>query len=212
MVPGARMNSSPIGVYRPGTSVLHRLRPGAKLLGLIVFAVLLISLHGALWAALGLAFSLTLAVIARAGLRDLARIARGFAIIAVLLFAFHTWQRGPLPAFEVVGDLFALIIAANVVTLTTSTDEMISTITWALGPLRGVGVNPERVALAFSLTLRAIPSLFDIARETRDAARARGLERNPRAYATPLVIRSVAHARDLGDALHARGIDDDSSV
>lgn len=206
------MSHGPIGVYRPGTTVLHRLRPGAKLLGLIIFAVLLISLRGALWAAIGLAVALTLALIARAGLRDLARVARGFAIIAVLLFAFQTWQNGPLHAFEVVGDLFALIIAANVVTLTTSTDDMITTITWALGPLRVFGVKPERVALAFSLTLRAIPSLFGIARETRDAARARGLERNPRAYATPLVIRSVAHARNLGDALHARGIDDDPTM
>ena len=52
--------------------------------------------------------------------------------------------------------------------------------------------------------------LIDLVRgATRDAARARGLERNPRAYLTPLVIRVVAHARATGDALHARGIGDD---
>ena len=70
-------------------------------------------------------------------------------------------------------------------------------------------VDPEAVALAFSLTLRAIPTTIAIADETRDAAVARGLERSPRARLTPLVIRVVAHARATGEALQARGIGDD---
>ena len=41
------------------------------------------------------------------------------------------------------------------------------------------------------------------------AARARGLDRNLRAYATPLVLRMVAHARHTGEALQARGLGDD---
>ena len=41
--------------------------------------------------------------------------------------------------------------------------------------------------------------------ETRDAARARGLERNPRAVLIPAAVRMVAHARATGDALAARG-------
>ena len=44
--------------------------------------------------------------------------------------------------------------------------------------------------------------------QTGDAARARGLERDPRARLVPLVVRSVAHARATGEALDARGIGD----
>ena len=55
----------------------------------------------------------------------------------------------------------------------------------------------------------AVPMTLDLANQSRDAARARGLERSPRARLTPVAIRVVAHARATGDALHARGIGDD---
>jgi biotin transport system permease protein len=44
--------------------------------------------------------------------------------------------------------------------------------------------------------------------EVRDAARARGAERDPRVWLTPAVLRVVGRARDLGEALAARGIVD----
>ena len=56
--------------------------------------------------------------------------------------------------------------------------------------------------------IRAVPLTLDLATETREAARARGLERDPRARLVPLVVRSVAHARATGEALDARGIAD----
>jgi biotin transport system permease protein len=103
----------------------------------------------------------------------------------------------------------ALILLAHVLSVTTPVDVMVDTITRALEPLRRFGVNPELVALSFSMMIRGIPLLFEIARETRQAARARGLDRSPRAFLTPLVMRMIAHARMTGDALHARGIGDD---
>ena len=47
-----------------------------------------------------------------------------------------------------------------------------------------------------------------LAEEVRDAQRARGLTASPRAYAVPLIIRSLRHADELGEALVARGVDD----
>ena len=41
-----------------------------------------------------------------------------------------------------------------------------------------------------------------------DAQRARGSAASPRAFAVPLVVRSLRHAEQLGDALAARGLDD----
>ena len=38
------------------------------------------------------------------------------------------------------------------------------------------------------------------------AARARGLERSPRALVVPIALRTVARAQTTGEALHARGI------
>lgn len=184
------------------------MRPGAKLASLIIMAVVLMWLRNPWVTAAALVLMIAITAVARLPFIDLLRTIRGFIVIAALLFAFNTWQRGAEEAFIVVGSLLALIIASTIVTQTTRSDNMVATITWALRPLTPLGVRPSRVALAFSLTLRAIPTLFEIAHETRAAARARGLERNLRAYATPLVIRSVLHARLLGEALEARGVDD----
>ncbi|MGO1538952.1 MAG: energy-coupling factor transporter transmembrane component T family protein [Leucobacter sp.] len=204
------MTFNPLGAYLPGHSVLHRLRPGAKLLGLFVFATAAVALRSVPSTAVALAIAVTLGVIAGLRPHDFLRIASRFAIVAAILFAFQAWQNGWERGFAVVGTLFALILAASAVTATTATQDTAETITWVLSPLRRYGVAPERVALALSLVLRTIPTVLGIAHDTRAAARARGLERNPRAYLVPLALRTVAHAELIGEALTARGLHDES--
>lgn len=199
---------TPLGLYQPGTTVLHRMTPGPKLIGLFVLGIAVLTVRGP-WTGIGfLFFSLALALAARLSLRSMAKTLRSFALVAVLLLGFNAWQNGWNLAIEVVADLFALILAATVLTATTAVDDLLDTIVRGLGPFRRIGVDPERVGLAFSLMLRAVPGTLELAAETRDAARARGLERSLRARTTPLVLRVVARARDTGDALHARGIVD----
>jgi biotin transport system permease protein len=130
-------------------------------------------------------------------------------VVLLVLGVFQVWQAGWALAAERVGDLLAMVLLATVVTTTTPVDDMVDALVRALRPLRPLGVNPEAVALAFSLMLRAIPAIAEIAEEARQAAVARGLERSPRARLTPLVIRVVARARMTGEALHARGLADD---
>ncbi|WP_427870245.1 CbiQ family ECF transporter T component [Leucobacter luti] len=200
---------SPLGEYRPGSGPLHRLRPGAKLIGLFLFATAVVATPGPIWTGILLAAGLGLAIAAGLRGRDLWRTLRGFIFIAVPLFAFQAWQHGWERGFTVVGDLLALILAASAVTASTAVEDMIDTISWALRPLRPLGVRPDGVALAFSLVIRSIPNTIAVAREAQAAARARGLERSPRARLVPLVVRTVAHAQLTGEALQARGIGDD---
>lgn len=201
--------TNPLGSYLPGTGPLHRLRPGAKLIGLFAFATAVVWIPGALSTSIALIVAVTLALLAGLRGREFWRVARGFLLIAIPLFVFQMWQQGWERGFEVVGDLFALILAASAVTASTLLEDMLDTITWSLTPLRRFGVHPERVALSFSLMITAIPSILGIARETRAAARARGLDRDPRALVVPLAIRTVAHAQLTGQALQARGIGED---
>lgn len=198
-----------LGAYRPGTSWLHRLPAGAKLAGLLVLSVVVMAVRGPATGIVALVGSLVLVAWSGTRLRQLVRTLRALVLVVVLLTAYLAWQGSWALAVERSADLVALVLAATVLTATTPVDEMLDTITRLLGPLRRFGVRPERVALAFSLVLRSIPLTLQTARETRDAAKARGLEREPRALLTPMVIRSVAHARATGDALHARGLGDD---
>lgn len=196
------------GTYRPGTSLLHRLPAGPKLGLLAAYGIVSVVLTGPSTSVALVVCSLGLALWGGLPLRETAGRLRFLLLALSLVAAYQTWQRGWDVAVHVVGDLVALVLAALVYTATTRVDVMLDAIVRGLGPLRRVGVRPERVALAFSLVLRSIPSVLHIAEETRDAARARGLGRSPRALLVPMAVRTVGHAFATGEALHARGIGD----
>lgn len=198
--------TGPLGLYSPGSTWLHSLCPGWKILALAVLSVAL-----TVWRtpAVGLTALLVaglLLVASRAPLRQTARALLPVAVVAVVLGLFQWWSRDLSAALAVSGTLLALVVAATVVTVTSPADRVLDTVVRAAGPLRHVGVSPEVVGLTVTLMLRSVPLLVELAWEVRDAARARGLERSPRAYLVPFVLRTVARAHRTGDALAARGI------
>ncbi len=198
-----------IGVYQPGTSLLHRLPVGAKLGGLAALSTAIVVVRDARAAVAFLAVALALAVLGRVGLRMLARTTRSVLLIAVIAGALQWWVSGPAKAVETLLDLIALALAAIAVSATTPVNAILDALVRWISPLRRIGVDPGRVALTIGLAVQALPGTVALALETRDAARARGLGRHPRAYLTPFVIRVVARAHETGDALHARGVGDD---
>lgn len=203
------MSTMLLSTYRPGTTLLHRIPAGPKLGLLALLGVATVVVRGP-WSAVGfLAFSLLLVAWVRIPWRAVLVSLRPLLLVVVLVTVFQVWQKGWPTAVHVVGDLLALVVASLVFTATTRIDAMLDAIVRGLGPFRRLGVNPEKIALAFSLMLGAIPGVMTIARETRDAAKARGLERSPRALLVPMAVRTVAQAYDTGAALHARGIGDD---
>ena len=197
-----------VGVYQPGTSLLHRAPVGLKLGGLAAFslAIVLVRSMPASW--VFLAVALGLGLVARIRLVTLARAARSVLFFAAFVGVLQWWWYGRDKAIETFVDLLALSLAAVVLSATTPVNTMLDALIRWITPLRRLGVDPERVALAFGLAIQALPATVALAIETRDAARARGV-RHPRAFLTPFVIRVVARAHETGDALHARGIGDD---
>jgi biotin transport system permease protein len=128
--------------------------------------------------------------------------------VVVLLVPFQWWTAGWRAAVVVIGTMVALVAAAGLVTLTTRMTALLDLLEVLLRPLRRVGVQPERVSLLLALTIRAVPVLVGTLSDVRDARRARGLERSPRALLVPVVLRTMRHADRLGEALAARGVDD----
>jgi biotin transport system permease protein len=197
-----------LGIYQPGTTFLHRMPAGAKLLAMAAISVVTVVFRSPATSVGLMAVVIVLLAVARVRLGLLLRTLRGLLVVMTLITAYQVWQQGWAHAVTVVGALIGLILLATVLTVTTSVDEMLDTVTRAVRPFRRVGVDPDMVALAFSLMIRGIPTTIELASETRQAAMARGLERNPRALVTPMVLRTVAHARATGEALHARGVGD----
>ncbi len=199
---------SPLGLYVPGTSVLHRAPAGLKLVVMIAAGVGSVFLD-AVWQ-VGVALLLVVVGYVAAGLsvRTVGRQLRPLLWIGLVTAGFHVVVNGWERAVVVVGVLAVLVLLAALVTLTTRTTELVDAVVFACGPLRVVHVDPERVGLVITLGIRCVPVVVGLAEDVRDAQRARGLAASPRAFAVPLIVRSLRHADALGEALTARGLDD----
>jgi biotin transport system permease protein len=168
-----------------------------------------VALHGPAPAVALLLVTIALASLARLPRRTAVAGLRPVVAVVVVLGAVQWWQRGWMTAVEAAADLTTLVLGARVVLATSPLDDLLDAVVRASAPLRRVGLRPELVALTVMLMLRTVPALLDLMSEVRDAARARGLGRHPRALLVPMAIRTVARARATGEALAARGIGDE---
>ncbi|OIQ33126.1 MAG: cobalt ABC transporter permease [Alphaproteobacteria bacterium MedPE-SWcel] len=194
-----------LDLYQAGTSPIHMLRPGWKILSLAIAGSALFAVDHILFSA-GLLVT-TLVLYHLAGLplsRAWAQIRPAlwvFGLIFVAQIIFNDWLIG----LYAVVRLAVLLMLAGLLTLTTKSSDMIDGITEGLGPLRRIGVNPDRVSLAISLTLRFIPVLSHVVQDVREAQRARGLDRNILSLAIPTIVRTIRMAEEVSDAIDARG-------
>ena len=198
--------AGPLGLYRPATTLVHRAPVGVKLAELTLLGVAVVLLRGPTSALVLLAVAVGAAALARLPVRATLRGLLPVLVTAAGLGAYQWWQRGPALAIEVGADLLTLVVAAGVVTATTPADRMLYALERGARPLRHAGLRPEIFALSVALMLRTIPAVVQTAGEVRDAARARGLDRDPRALLVPAAVRTVARARATGEALAARGL------
>lgn len=199
---------STLGLYRPGTSVVHRLPAGTKLLLLLATGAASVLVDHPWQVGAALALVAVGYAVAALSVGLMLRQARPLLWILLVVGVFHVVVNGWERAVVVTGVILVLVLLAGLVTLTTRTSELVDALVRALGPLRRVGVDPARIGLLLALGIRSVFVVAQIAEEVRDAQRARGLTASPRAYAVPLIIRSLRHADELGEALVARGADD----
>ena len=202
------MSTPTLGLYVPGDSAVHRAPAALKLVVMVAAGVGSVFVHR-VWE-VPVALAVVLAGYLAAGLSPAVagRQLRPLLWIALVTAGFHVVVNGWQRAVVVVGVLAVLVLLAALVTLTTRTTELVDAVVAACRPLRAVRVDPERVGLAIALGIRCVPVVVGLAEEVRDAQRARGLAASPRAFAVPLLVRSLRHADALGEALAARGLED----
>lgn len=196
----------PLGVYVPGNTFLHRAHPTLKFCVLVAFILFATIWPSTPWQ------SMALMVVAMA-LYPLAHVPIEVAwhqlvpLLPILAFlgAFSWWQNGAERALTLLISLLATIAAANLLTLTTTVEELLDALDRSLAPLTRIGVPAELISLTIALTIRLIPLMLATANEVLDARKARGVGFSLSAFGIPLVIRSVRRAKMIGEALMARG-------
>ena len=198
---------STLGLYRPGSGFLYRAPLWTKALASLVGAGAVVASRSPLVTGVVLVLAVaSLALGARCSpSRILMMLVPALPVLTVLTL-YQGFAQGWVRAFVVVGGITACLLAARALTLTTPVPVLLDGVVKLVRPLRLFGADPERFALTLSIMLRSIPYLVGSVIDLRDAARARGLERNPRVLVTPLVIGAVAYAHRTGEALAARGL------
>lgn len=197
-----------LGVYQPGTSVLHRLPAGVKLVGLGALIALMSVLVDSP-ATLGVAAVGVVAVAATAGMRLKIVVAQLRPVLWVVVFIFvfqllfTDWRR----ALVVCGTLLLAVSLAAVVTSSTRTTDMLAAMTRGMRPLARIGFPVEQVALGLALAIRSIPVMIETVRQVEEARRARGLRFSPRIVVAPVVVAALRIADGFAEALIARGLD-----
>jgi biotin transport system permease protein len=197
-----------LGLYQPGSSPVHRMPAGIKLVALAVVAVGILQVSRLATLGLVAAATVLLTAVARVPWRVALAQVRPVCWVAAPLLVFQWVTAGPDQALLVVGQLLILVALAALVTLTTRVSAMLDAIEAAARPLVRLGINPTRVALVLALTVRCVPLVARCYAEAREAQKARGLDNRPSALVVPLVIRLVKKADAIGAALAARGVDD----
>lgn len=202
-------HASLLGLYEPGEGWLFRLGTGTKYL--LFLAVSIPPLAAGSWWVTTLALAVVLVLLWTSGVTPWRALQIGWVlwILLILMAAYHLISLNPAAAVVQSGNILVAVLAARMLTLTTSTPVLMDALARGLAPLRWVRIDPQQVALAVALMIRSVPYLIGSIEDARDAARARGRDRNPALLLTPVVVGAVAYAERTGEALHARGLPGD---
>lgn len=199
-----------IGLYRPGSSLLHRAPAGLKLVVLAAAVVALLTVDDPRRLAVAAVVVAVLYAVARIPPRVAAAQLRPMLWFAAFLLVVQTVLTDWTTAVGLVARLVLVVSLAALVTLTTRVTAMLDVVEAGLQPLRHVGVRPRRVGLVLALTIRAVPVIARVVGTVRDAHRARGGSGPPWRLLVPVLVRVLRQADALSEALVARGLDDDA--
>ena len=203
-------HTSILGVFEPGDGWLFRTPVGMKYLLLLALALPPIFIFS-WWATLAALVLVLVALLSSGlGVRKIFNFGTYIWFFLALLTVYQLIGFRLEAAFVTPGNMLLAILAARMLTLTTSTADLLDALTRGLQVLKYVRINPDGVALMVALMLRSIPFLAGSIEDARAAARARGKERNLALLLTPAVVNAVAYAQRTGEALHARGLPDDA--
>jgi len=194
-----------ISIYLQGDSWLHQTPAGLKLLVVAVASLLLFQIKaplvfmGCLAGVIGCYASL-----GREGLARLAML-RGLTVLLAILLILH-WVSGTLwEGVSVILRLVVLILAANLVSITTRMDDMLEAVVPLFKPLEWIGLSARKPALCVALVLRFAPYMMQIFSRMREAYQARTGAKNSWKLIPPLAIQCLRMSDNVADALQARG-------
>ncbi len=209
--------------FRPGSSRIHKLDVRFKLLFLILISLASLRADGYGLLLLSGCFSGIIFYL-RISFYALLRAVRYYLLLLGLVFAARLFSTPGEPLVQFAGftatheglhqggqiclRLFFLVLLGLAFIVTSRPSEVRAAVAWCLQPVPAI--NGDRVATMLGLVLRFIPLIFNQAKKTGDAQRARGVgnRKNPvyrlRRFVLPFLRRTFEDADRLAIAMEAR--------
>ena len=219
-----------IGQYYPANSVIHRLDPRVKLMGVLSFVVSLFVFRG-----LAGFVSVTLALVliihlSKVPFDYMVRGLKPIVVILLITVIFNlfltpgeplvefcklriTWE-GLEHAILMTIRLIYLILGSSVLTLTTTPNQLTDGMEQALKPLNKIHVPVHEISMMMSIALRFIPILIEETDKIMKAQLARGADfesgnlikkaKSMVPLLVPLFVSAFRRANDLALAMEAR--------
>ena len=160
-----------LGLYQPDEGWLFRAGVGWKYLIMLALSIPALVLQQWPLTVSSLMATVLLLFSSGIGLVRALRIGWVMWLLLAALTAYHLVVLNPGAAVVQPGNLLLAILAARLLTLTTSTPELLSALASALRPLRFIGLKPDSIALMVALMIRSIPYLIGLFGDSQDAAR-----------------------------------------
>jgi energy-coupling factor transport system permease protein len=220
----------PLGQYIPGDSLLHRLDPRTKVIGVLAAAASILAASNWQGFALAALLTLTALLLSKLPLGILLGSLKSLWILLVVTFllqAFLTpgtplagWvplrisREGVIAAGEILLRLALLILTAFLPTLTTPPIKLTAGLESIMAPFKRLGVPAHELAMMMTLALRFIPTLLQEAEVVVSAQRSRGAgftTGSPAKWAksllplfVPLFAGAIRRADDMAVAMENR--------
>lgn len=222
-----------IGGFLPLESLLHRLDPRTKLIGLLVLLGTVFLSSGLSGIAVSTAAVVCLAILSRAGWRiwwyALARFSWMLIIVLGVNLLFRqegrpvfageielpvTWE-GVEQSIGLTAQLGLAIMLSLIMTLTTSPSQLARAVERLGRPLERLGIPVRELTMTMLLAMRFLPLLHHELRTIVDAQKSRGVElatgtpvfraRNFVSVLVPALSAALRRAEILATAMTARG-------
>ena len=220
-----------LGQYFPGTSVIHRLDPRTKLLGVILYIVALFLAKS--WISYGVVLAFMILAISVSKIPPKSIVSGMKPLVVILIFTgvlnlFYSdggvvlvkiWKltitsEGLTRAIFMTSRILMLISGTFLLTYTTSPIALTDGLESLLGPLKKLHVPVHELSMMMCIALRFIPTLIEETDKIMNAQKARGADFEngsiiDRAKAlipvlVPLFISAFRRADELATAMECR--------
>lgn len=191
--------TSPVEIW------LHGVRAGVKLGVLCVFTAVLFAVHSP-WVILA-TLCAVMALHAPGGwvfARHAGRMLWPVWPFVLLVGVWHGVTGDVGAGIVVILRMVTVLLAANLVTMTTRLSDMLGLVEWLLGPFARI-LPAHRVALSVALVIRFIPVIGQKMGLIRSAWAARSAKRMGWRIMVPMLLATIDDADQVAEALRARG-------